>query len=103
LQNSNINHSSSSSLKPFVADPNPDLIDKDGNLKNDVSLAAGINKSRIGTIADGVSKLILLVYSNNRLQFSINGTEPDNITNGRIPNGNEVDDISSSTKTIRKK
>jgi hypothetical protein len=33
------------------------------------------------SIDDGISKLILLAYSNNTLQFTINDTEPDNLTN----------------------
>jgi pimeloyl-ACP methyl ester carboxylesterase len=66
-------------------DPNSSLIDdKDGNLINDISKVAEITIYRNGTIADGVSKLILLVYSNNPLQFSINDTKPDDLTNGAL-------------------
>jgi hypothetical protein len=78
LQNSNnVNPSSSSSSSSYklshsILDPNPSLIDDDGNLINDISKVAGITTYRNGTIADGVSKLILLVYSHNPLQFSIN-------------------------------
>src|ERR1044071_4048944 len=57
-----------------LLDPNPSLIDIDGNLINDIDLAACLSTYRNGTISDGVSKLILIVESNNPLQFSINDT-----------------------------
>jgi pimeloyl-ACP methyl ester carboxylesterase len=76
--------SSSPSFKPSLLDPNPSLIDKHGKLINDISLAANLTRYRNGTIADGVSKLILLVYSNNTLQFSINDTKSDTLTNGTL-------------------
>jgi pimeloyl-ACP methyl ester carboxylesterase len=82
-QNINVNPSSSSSKPSYsVLDPNPSLIDKDGNLINNITMAADLSINRIGTIADGVSKLILLINSNNTLQFSIDGTTADNLTNG---------------------
>jgi pimeloyl-ACP methyl ester carboxylesterase len=85
VQNINLNLSSSSSKPSYsLLDPNPSLIDKDGNLTNDISKAASLTTYRNGTIADGVSKLILLAYSNNTLQFSINDTKPDNLTNGTL-------------------
>ena len=43
-----------------------------------------ITTYRNGTIADGVSKLILVVDSNKELQFSINGTKSDDLTNGTL-------------------
>lgn len=55
--------------KPLVLDPNPTLVTKDGTLKNDVSSAAGVTTNRIGAIADGSSKLILIVESNKALNF----------------------------------
>jgi hypothetical protein len=98
--------SSSLSSKYSLLDPNPDLIDKDGNLINDINLAANITSYRIGTIADGVSKLILLVYSNNTLQFSINGTKPDNLINGALSSlsqSSNIVNILSSTATVTPK
>jgi pimeloyl-ACP methyl ester carboxylesterase len=85
LQNINVNPlPSSSSCKPSYSllDPNPDLIDEHGNLINDINLAASLTTCRIGTIADSVSKLLLVIDSNNTLQFSIDGTTADNLTNG---------------------
>jgi len=87
LQNdNNVNSSSSSSSKsPYsLLDPNPSLIDENGNLVNDISKAARITTYRKGTIADGVSKLILLIDSNSPLQFSINRTKPDDLVNGML-------------------
>ena len=88
MQNSNnINPSSASSsheLSYSILDPNPSLIKEDGNLDDEISLAASLTAHRNGTVADGISKLIILVYSNKRLQFSINDTEPDNLTNGTL-------------------
>ena len=104
LQNINVIRSTSSSnSKPSYSllDPNPSLIDKDGNLINNISSAASITTHRTGTIADGVSKLILLVYSNNTLQFSINGTKPNNLTNGALSSLNQsniVNNLSSTAK-----
>ena len=67
-----------------MLDPNPSLIDKDGTLINNIDLAASLTTNRNGTIADGVSKLILVVSSKNQLQFSINDTKPDNLANGTL-------------------
>jgi hypothetical protein len=103
LQNSNnANPSSSSSsykLSHSILDPNPSLIDDYGNLINDISKVASITTYRKGTIADGVSKLILLVYSNNPLQFSINDTKSDDLTNGVLSSFNQsnVDNLLSTT------
>jgi hypothetical protein len=106
LQNSNSNNvnpsssSSSCTLSHSILDPNPSLIDDDGNLINDISKAADITTYRNGTIADGVSKLILVVDSNNELQFSINGTKPDDLTNGTLSclNQSNVDKLRSTAK-----
>jgi len=86
LQNKNVNPSSSSSSKsPYsLLDPNPSLIDENGNLINDINLAASLTTYRNGTITDGVSKLILLIDSNDPLQFSINHTKPDDLSNGML-------------------
>jgi hypothetical protein len=52
-----------------LIDPNPCLIDIDGNLTNNIDLAANLKTYHNGTIADGISKLILIVESKNSLQF----------------------------------
>ena len=41
-------------------------------------------KNYSGTIADGVSRLLLVMKSNHTLKFSINDTKSDNPTNGNI-------------------
>jgi pimeloyl-ACP methyl ester carboxylesterase len=102
LENNNVNTSSSSSSKsPYsLLDPNPSLIDKDGKLINDINLAASLTTYRNGTIADGVSKVILVVDSTKELQFSINGTKPDDLTNGTLSclNQTNVDNLRSTVK-----
>jgi hypothetical protein len=88
LQNITVNPLLSSSLSSkshySLLDPNPDLIDKHGNLTNDTNLASSLTTFRNGTIADGVSKLLLVIDSNNTLQFSIDGIRADNLTNGEL-------------------
>ena len=69
-------------LNPRIVDPNPDLINKDITLQNNASLAASIDTERLGTVADGISKLLIVMDSNNTLQFSINGTNDNNLTYG---------------------
>ena len=69
-------------LNPRIVDPDPDLINKDGTLQNNASLAASIDTERLGTVADGISKLLIVMDSNNTLQFSINGTNDNNLTYG---------------------
>jgi pimeloyl-ACP methyl ester carboxylesterase len=102
LQNTNVNPSSSSNSKPHysILDPNPSLIDGDGNLVNDISKAVDITTYRDGTIADGVSKLILVVDSNKVLQFSISETKPDDLINGILSclNQTNVDKLRSAVK-----
>jgi len=83
LVSNNIN-SNNIIIKPKILDPNPDLVDVNGKLKNDVSLVAKINSFRLGTIADGISKLLLVIDSNKTLQFSIDGTARDNLTKGAL-------------------
>jgi pimeloyl-ACP methyl ester carboxylesterase len=107
LQNSNNVNPSSSSSSSYklshsihsILDPNPSLLDDDGNLINDISKVASITTYRNGTIADGVSKLIFLVYSHNPLQFSINDTKSDDLTNGALSSFNQsnVNKLSSTT------
>jgi pimeloyl-ACP methyl ester carboxylesterase len=87
LQNITVNPlllSSPSSFKPLVLDPNPSLIDEDGNLINNISLAASIKTNRTGTTADGISKLILVIKDNKALQFSIEGRNSTDIIDGRL-------------------
>jgi hypothetical protein len=105
LQNSNnVYPSSSSSYKlPYsMLDRNPSLINEDGNINNNINLIASIKTCRNGTIADGVSKLLLVVDSNNPLQFSINVTKPNDLTNGTLSclNQTNVDKLGSTTKVI---
>src|SRR5437899_1952871 len=77
--------SSSTSPGPVLLDPNPLLIDKSGNLKNnDVTLAANIKAIRNGTVTDGVSKLLILVQHSSTLAFSIKDRKPDNLTDGTL-------------------
>lgn len=102
MRKTNVNPPSSSNSKPpySILDPNPFLIDDDGNLINDISKAVDITSYRNGTIADGVSKLILVVDSNKELQFSINQTKPDDLTNGILSclNQTNVDNLRSAIK-----
>jgi ABC-type lipoprotein release transport system permease subunit len=62
---------SSTNPKPILLYPNPSLIDKSGNLKNNITQAANIKDIRNGTVADGISKLLILVPHISKLQFSI--------------------------------
>ncbi len=102
MQNNNVNWSFSSSSEPpySLLDPNPSLIEENGNLVNDISKAVTITTYRNGTISDGVSKLILVVDSHKDLQFSINGTKPDDLTNGILSclNQTNVDNLRSTVK-----
>jgi hypothetical protein len=102
MRKTNVNPPSSSNFKPHysILDPNPSLIDDDGNLINDISKAVDITSYRNGTIADGISKLILVVDSNRELQFSINQTKPDDLTNGILSclNQTKVDSLRSAVR-----
>ena len=102
LRNTNGGPPSSSNSKPHysILDPNPSLIDDDGNLINDISKAVDITSYRNGTIADGISKLILVVDSNKELQFSINETKHDDLINGILSclNQTNVDNLRSAVK-----
>jgi hypothetical protein len=62
-----------------LLDPNLSLIDIDGKLINNINLTAILVTHRNGTIADGISKPVLIVESTTSLQFSINDT-----TNGTL-------------------
>jgi triacylglycerol esterase/lipase EstA (alpha/beta hydrolase family) len=100
--NNNVNPSSSSRSKsPYsLLDPNSSLIDENGNLVNDITKAATITTYRNGTIADGVSKLILLVDSDNTLQFSINSTKPDNLADGRLSSLNQSSNVNKLSSSV---
>ena len=103
LRNNNVDSSSSSRPTFSLLDPNPSLIDKDGTLINNIDLAASLTTNRNGTIADGVSKLILVVSSKNQLQFSINDTKPDDLANGTLRglnNSNINTNLSSAATNI---
>ena len=79
------NPSSSIDSKPVLLDPNPLLIDKNGNLKNnDINLAASIKTIRSGTVADGVSKLLVQLPYTSKLQFSIKDLDSDNLSDGTL-------------------
>jgi pimeloyl-ACP methyl ester carboxylesterase len=89
--------------KPFYSmlDPNQSLIDIDGNLINNINLASRLTSYRNGTIADGVSKLILIVESKSSLQFLINDTKHNNLTNGTLSSleqASNINNLSSSTR-----
>jgi pimeloyl-ACP methyl ester carboxylesterase len=97
LHNANVGSKPSYSL----IDPNPSLIDIDGNVINNINLAANLTTHRNGTIADGISKLILIVESKNSLQFSINDTKHDDLTNGTLSSlerASNVNNLSSTAK-----
>jgi pimeloyl-ACP methyl ester carboxylesterase len=95
-------HSANVGSKPSYSliDPDPYLIDIDGKLINNIDLAANLTTHHNGTIADGISKLILIVESKSSLQFSIKDTSPDNPTNGTLSSLKQAsndDNKSSST------
>jgi hypothetical protein len=97
----NTNNSSNSIVlsNPRIVDPNPDLTKIDGTLENNPSLAANINTERLGTVADGVSKLLIVTESNNTLQFSIDGINDDNLSLG-VLSSLDKDNKMSSTVTV---
>jgi hypothetical protein len=91
--------------KPILLDPNPSLIDNSGNLKNNITQAANIKDIRNGTVADGVSKLLILVPHSSKLQFSIKGQRPENLTDGILSplinsSGESRSTISSSSSPL---
>ncbi len=89
---------------PQILDPNPILVDRDGKLVNNVSKVTDLTTLRNGTTADGISKLLLVLYSNNTLQFSIDGVNnnSNNLTNGALSSLKEASEghALSSTTTI---
>jgi pimeloyl-ACP methyl ester carboxylesterase len=83
--------------------PNSELLNEDGDLKNDISSLAKLDSAHLrkGTIADGVSKLVLILNSNSTLRFSIADTTPDNLTNGTLTSlGQSPNSINLSSATI---
>jgi pimeloyl-ACP methyl ester carboxylesterase len=99
LHNAKIDTSSSPKPSCYLLEPNQSLIDKEGKLIRNINLAANLTTYRNGTIADGISKLILLVDSKSSLQFSINNTKPDNPTNGTLNSLDQASDADSSSST----
>jgi pimeloyl-ACP methyl ester carboxylesterase len=99
--NEDYTDTSPSSEPPYsLLDPSPSLIDIDDNLINNINLAASLATYCNGTIADGVSKLILIVESKCLLQFSINDTKHNILTNGTLSSleqASKVNNLSSST------
>lgn len=82
-----------SSLNPRLVDPTANnstttitsLIDKDGYLKDNLASSASTVANRNGTIADGISKLILVVTPGTKLQFSLKNTKgSNNLTDGTL-------------------
>ena len=99
LRDSHTDSSPGSKPSCSLLDPKPSLVDIDGNLINNINLAASLTTYRNGTIADGVSKLILIVESKCLLQFSINGTKHNNLkgTLSSLEQASNVNNLSSST------
>lgn len=96
LRDSHTDTSHSSKPSYLLLDPNPSLIDIHGNLINDINLAASLTTYRNGTIADGVSKLILIVESRNSLRFSIKDT-----TNGTLSSLKQASENNNSFFTVK--
>ena len=90
-------------IGPRLLDPNFKLLNEDGDLKNDVSSLLKLDSDHLrnGTIADGVSKLVLILNSNSTLRFSIADTAPDNLTNGTLTSlGQSPNSVNLSSSTI---
>jgi len=102
MQNSNIETSFGSKPSFSMIDPNPSLIGNDGKIIDDIQLAASLTSHRNGTISDGISKLILIIQSEDSLEFSINATKPDILTNGTLTTFDQSSNIGylSSTTTV---
>ena len=66
-----------------MIDPIPKLINKtNGNLINDITLASSLHTGRVGTIADGTSKLLLMTSYKNPVNFSI--ADDANLSKGTL-------------------
>jgi pimeloyl-ACP methyl ester carboxylesterase len=97
--NTNTLTTSSHSLNPpVIVDPNSNLIDKKSdNLINNVTLVSNINSIRNGTIADGVSKLLLISIYNNPINISIANNDA-NFSKGTLRSLSDNSNNSQSTK-----
>jgi pimeloyl-ACP methyl ester carboxylesterase len=67
-----------------LLDPNPDLLEQNGNLVKDLDRADSLTALRKGSAADGISKLVLLVNSSDSLAISIDGRSPSDLTDGSL-------------------
>lgn len=67
-----------------LIDPNPSLIDIDGNLINNINLAASLTTYCNGTIADGVSKLLIRIPNDSKLQFTIKDQASSDLSDGKL-------------------
>jgi pimeloyl-ACP methyl ester carboxylesterase len=79
------NGATSSKITAILLNPYPRQIDKDSSLIQNFNLPSNLTRS-IGTIADGVSKLIIevKVFHKDPLTFSIVGTNPKNLSDGTL-------------------
>jgi probable HAF family extracellular repeat protein len=80
-----------------IVDPNPVLINTQGQLINNPTMAASLTSRRIGAAADGVSRLLLVADANSSLTFSLEVTDT-------LPSGTLADlrspDITAQSVTI---
>lgn len=74
----------SSDSKPVLLDPNPSLIDNSGNLITDITHAANMGDIRQGTVSDGVSKLLIRIPYNFKLQFTIKDRASNDLSDGKL-------------------
>ncbi len=79
-----------------IVDPNPTLLANDGTLLNDPEKAAKIATSRIGTVTDGISRLVLIAGSGNSLKFEIEGKSSSDVSDGSLSALGSSDTSSSS-------
>jgi len=73
-----------SAISVDIADPNPILLADDGAIFNDIEGAAKIPAFRIGTVADGVSKLLLIAHWDNGLKFAMEGKDSSDVSDGTL-------------------
>jgi len=60
-----------------AVDPNPEFLRPDGTLETNVAKAAALTSTRTGAVADGVTKLLILVDSADVVQIAIEGGVPE--------------------------
>jgi hypothetical protein len=82
LRDSHTNTSPGSSY--LLLDPNPSLIDANGNLIDNINLAASLATYRNETIADGVSKLLIRIPYYSKLQFAIKDRASNDLSDCRL-------------------